>query len=203
MRALLLRLGVSEKGVTAVEFAFVAPPFLALIMGACDVGHTLYMQAVLSGVTQKAARDSSLASGTETAKQAQIEAHIRDEIHTLNRSIPDSDIVISRDAYQNFTKAQAAQPEDVSGDGVCSPGENWVDRNFNNVYDKKGGSSGQGGAKDVVVFSVSVSYPRLFPVTKLIGMPGTVSLNSTAVLANQPYSDQVVASGALTERPCA
>lgn len=203
MRAFLLKLGAGEKGIAAVEFALIAPPFLGLIMGACDIGHTLYMQAVLNGVAQKAARDSSLATGTEAAHQALIETRVRNEIRKLNQSIPDSDIVISRENYQDFTKAQAAQPEDVSGDGICSPGENWIDRNFNGVYDKKGGTTGQGGAKDVVVFTVSVSYPRLFPVARLIGMPGTVALKSTAVLANQPYSDQVIKSGALTPKPCA
>src|SRR3546814_8105467 len=46
------------SGNTIVEFAFVGPVLVLLLMGTLDVGHTLYMQAVLQGVMQKAARDS-------------------------------------------------------------------------------------------------------------------------------------------------
>jgi Flp pilus assembly protein TadG len=196
------RLVRDESGVAAVEFGITASAFLALLMGGFDVGHTLYMQTVLQGTVQKAARDLTLASGTETEQQLAVDTRVRDSVRRLNASIPDQDIQITRDYYANFTTAQAAQPEDANQDGVCSPGEVWVDRNFNDVYDKKGGSSGQGGAKDVVVYSVTVSYPRLFPVARLIGLSETVKLNATTVLANQPYGDQANRSGSLTPRNC-
>ncbi|UZW56534.1 pilus assembly protein [Sphingobium sp. JS3065] len=191
-----------ERGVAAVEFGITASAFFALLMGGFDVGHTLYMQTVLQGTVQKAGRDLTLASGTEAAQRLAVDTRVRNAVRRLNASIPDEDIKITRDYYANFTTAQAAQPEDANQDGVCSPGEVWVDRNFNNVYDSKGGSSGQGGAKDVVVYSVTVSYPRLFPVARLIGMSETVKLNATTVLANQPYGDQANRSGTLTPRNC-
>ena len=191
-----------ERGVAAVEFGITATAFLALLMGGFDVGHTLYMQTVLQGTVQKAARDLTLSSGTETAQQLAVDARVRASVRRLNASLTDNDIQIARQSYANFTTAQAAQPEDANQDGVCSPGEVWVDRNFNNIYDSKGGSTGQGGAKDVVVYSVTVSYPRLFPVARLIGLSETVTLNATTVLANQPYGDQANRSGTLTPRNC-
>src|SRR3546814_3699813 len=54
------------SGNTIVEFAFVGPVLVLLLMGTLDVGHTLYMQAVLQGVMQKAARDSALESGSRS-----------------------------------------------------------------------------------------------------------------------------------------
>ena len=63
-------------------------------------------------------------------------------------------------------------------------------------------SGGQGGAKDVVVYSVTVTYPRLFPVAKLIGLSENVKLNATTVLANQPYGDQENLSGSLDPKDC-
>ena len=199
---LLSRLSRDERGVAAVEFGITASAFLVLLMGGFDVGHTLYMQTVLQGTVQKAARDLTLSSGSEAAQQLAVDTRVRDSVRRLNASLGDDDINISRDFYANFTTAQAAQPEDANQDGVCSAGEVWLDRNFNNVYDSKGGSSGQGGAKDVVVYSVTVSYPRLFPVARLIGMSETVKLNATTVLANQPYGDQANRSGTLTPRNC-
>ncbi|BAI96286.1 hypothetical protein Sj15T_06060 [Sphingobium sp. TA15] len=191
-----------ESGVAAVEFGITASAFLALLLGGFDVGHTLYMQTVLQGTVQKAGRDLTLSSGAEAAQQLAIDGRVRDAVRRLNASLSDEDIIITREYYADFTKAQAAQPEDADQDGICEPGEVWVDRNFNNVYDSKGGSSGQGGAKDVVVYSVTVSYPRLFPVARLIGMSETVKLNATTVLANQPYGDQANRSGTLTPRNC-
>jgi len=202
MRTLLSRLRRNEDGVAAVEFAATATGFLIILMGGFDLGHTLYMQAVLQGTLQKAARDSTLATGQETAQQTSINARIRAAVHDLNASIPDNDIKITRSAYKTFTQAQARLPEDANQDGVCSVGETWIDRNFNNTYDADGGSNGQGGAKDVVVFSVDVSYPRLFPTASLIGLPGTVKLNATTVLANQPYGDQTTSTGSLAPRSC-
>ncbi|MGK2909217.1 MAG: TadE/TadG family type IV pilus assembly protein [Sphingobium sp.] len=203
MRAFSLKLRQDELGVSVIEFAIVAPAFLALLMGGLDFGHTLYMQAVLQGTVQKAARDSSLATGAETAQMAIIDDKIRGAVRDLNTSLADKDIEISRTSYSDFTRAQAAQPEDANEDGICSPGEVWIDRNFNSVYDAKGGSNGTGSAKDVLVFSVKIVYPRLFPVAALIGMSPDVSLSATTVLANQPYGDQVTRTGSLTPKSCA
>ncbi|AUW59122.1 tight adherence protein TadE [Sphingobium sp. SCG-1] len=202
MRSLFEKFGPNERGVTAIEFAIVAPVFLALIMGGLDFGHTLYMQAVLQGTVQKAARDSSLATGAETAKKTIIDGNVRSAVRDLNTSLTDNDIQITRTSYGDFTQAQAAQPEDANQDGVCSPGEVWIDRNFNDVYDANGGSSGSGGAKDVLVYSVRTSYPRLFPVAALIGFSPNVNLSATTVMANQPYGDQVTRAGSLTPRNC-
>src|SRR3546814_1678686 len=65
------------SGNTIVEFAFVGPVLVLLLMGTLDVGHTLYMQAVLQGVMQKAARDSALESGSATAQQAALDTQDR------------------------------------------------------------------------------------------------------------------------------
>jgi Flp pilus assembly protein TadG len=202
MRAFLRSLDRDERGIAAVEFAITVPAFLILLMGGFDLGHTQYMQVVLQGTVQKASRDLTLASGEEAAQQTVIDTRVRAAIRDLNSSLTDSDINISRSAYKTFSQAQAKLPEDANGDGVCSAGEVWIDRNFNGVYDADGGSNGQGGAKDVVVYAVTVSYPRLFPTAGLIGLPTTVKLNATTVLANQPYGDQTTPTGSLAPRNC-
>jgi len=45
-----------------------------------------------------------------------------------------------------------------------------------------------GGARDAVVYTVTVNYPRLFPVFAFIpGQSEDFTLKSTTVLRNQPY----------------
>ncbi|MBB6122473.1 TadE/TadG family type IV pilus assembly protein [Sphingobium subterraneum] len=189
-----------EKGAAAVEFAVVSTAFLTLLMGGFDMGHTLYTQAVMQGIVQKAARNSSLETGTSAAKQDELDAEVRAAVKDLNKSLTDNDIQITRNYYHDFTTAAAKTPEDVGGDGVCSPGEKYFDRNFSGSYDSDGGANGQGGAKDAVVYSVSTTYPRLFPVATLVGASPNVTITATTLLANQPYGEQ--ASGAIPQLDC-
>ncbi len=46
------------------------------------------------------------------------------------------------------------------------------------------------GARDNVVYTVVISYPRMFPIDKILGGSGTTKLTATTVLANQPYGEQ-------------
>ena len=65
-----------------------------------------------------------------------------------------------------------------------------MDANRNGVWDADGGSDGQGGAKDIVIITFKVSYPRLFPLAALLGWSTNVEMQSDSILANQPYGDQ-------------
>src|SRR3546814_1967681 len=62
--------------------------------------------------------------------------------------------------------------------------------NNNKNWDKDGGNAGQGGAKDMVVYTADVSYPRLFAMAKLIGLSDKVHITASTVLQNQPYGEQ-------------
>lgn len=174
----------------ATEFALITPVFLALLLGVMDMGHTLYMTSVLQGIVQKAGRDSSLENGTETAIQDAINQKVIDGVHRLAKN---ADVVIDRRYFKDFTKAQQAVGEtftDTNHNGVCDAGEPYQDNNNNMVRDADGGDSGQGGAKDIVMYTVDVTYPRLFPMGRLIGLPATVDIHAATALANQPYGDQ-------------
>ena len=65
------------------------------------------------------------------------------------------------------------------------------------MWDTDRGVDGMGGARDAVLYTVTVSYPRAFPLMHLIGLPETVTSRSQTVLRNQPYGsqDQTVSLG--------
>lgn len=178
------------SGATLTEFGLLIPVLALLLMGALDIGHSLYMRAVLQGVVQKTARNSALESGGVAANQAMLDAKVRAQVLQLANH---ANIVITRRFYRSFTKAAAAQAEpltDTNANGKCDNGEPFEDRNGNGVRDADGGSQGQGGAKDTVLYTVAVSYPRMFPMDGLLGLPSTSDFKATTVLANQPYGDQ-------------
>ncbi|CAN5450885.1 hypothetical protein BH10PSE14_BH10PSE14_17760 [soil metagenome] len=180
-----------QKGLATTEFALILPVFMTLILGVLDMGHSLYMQSVLQGVVQKAARDSGLeTAASDAVRRDAVDAAVRKSILYLNKS---AQIDISRLSYKSFGQAEQAAAEpftDTNSNGVCDAGEPFQDNNDNGHRDATGGDASQGGAKDVVIYEASVSYPRLFPMARLVGMSSTVHLDAKTVLTNQPYGDQ-------------
>lgn len=181
-----------RRGATLTEFGLLIPVLAMLLVGAFDIGHTLYMRAVLQGVVQKTARNAGLESGTDTARRAALDAIVRNQVLKLAKG---ADVQISRRSYRSFSKAAAAQAEpltDTNGNGRCDNLEPFEDQNGNGVRDADGGNAGQGGAKDTVVYTVTVSYARLFPLHKFIKIPARQVVKATTIMNNQPYGDQDV-----------
>jgi hypothetical protein len=161
-----------------------------MLLGTLDAGHSIYMRSVLDGAIQDIARDSSLEDGGILSKQEIIDARIKEQINRLNK---DATVTITRRYYRNFTNAYNAEEEDytdTNNDGECNNGEPYIDANLNETWDSDGGDAGQGGAKDVSIVTVKVSYERLFPMAKLAGLPENVTVAANTVLANQPFGDQ-------------
>jgi Flp pilus assembly pilin Flp len=179
-----------RRGATIVEFAIVAPVMALLLLGGFDTAHTLYMRAVLQGIVQKTARDS----GLETAVTAEAQTAIDNKVRAQASAIANNaTITITRRFYRTFSQAAAARAEsftDTDHDGTCDHGEPYVDANNNSNWDADGGDSGQGSAKDRTVYTVSLSYPRFFPLYRIIGGSNVTKLSASTVLENQPYSDQ-------------
>ncbi len=197
----LRRMISDRRGATIVEFALIAPVFLGLLMGMFDIAHQLYMTAALQGSVQKAARDSSLESGTDTAAQAAFDRRVTSSVYALSNN---AKIKVSRRFYRTFADASARDPEswtDTNKNGRCDNKEPYQDENNNQVWDADGGDAGQGTAKDRTVYTVQVTFPRFFPFWRYFGVPNAYDVSAKTVLQNQPYSDQQN-YGAATVRNC-
>ena len=193
-----------ERGATVVEFAIVAPVMGFLLLAAFDVAHTLYMRAALQGVVQKAARDLTLESGLSSATQTALDDKVRTQVKALANN---GTVTITRQWYRKYEHVVASQFEpwtDTNNNGTCdgpsggTPGEPYEDTNNNNRWDASGGNLSQGGAKDAVLYTATVSYPRFFPIYNVIGGSRTTKVTASTVLRNQPYGDQ----GEPTVRNC-
>lgn len=179
-----------QRGATIVEFAIVAPVMGLVLLGGFDVGHSLYMRSVLQGVLQKAARDSALETNSADAQLALVDKKIKLQVKALANN---ANIEIKRRYYRTFSEVAAAKAEvwnDSNGNGICDAGESFTDTNGNNVWDADGGNNGQGGARDSTLYTVTVSYPRFFPLYNYIGGSNETKITAATVLRNQPYADQ-------------
>jgi Flp pilus assembly protein TadG len=175
-----------REGATIVEFGMVAPILMLALMGLFDMSHNIYTSAILQGAIQKAARDSTIEGAASTG------AVLDNRVTAAVRSImPQATLNFDRKSYTSFSNVQ--QPEDftdVNGDGVCGNNEPFEDANGNGMWDRDRGKLGYGAARDAVLYTVTVDYPRLFPMAKLAGMSPQVTTVSHTVLRNQPYGVQ-------------
>ncbi|WP_088306599.1 TadE/TadG family type IV pilus assembly protein [Novosphingobium sp. B 225] len=173
-----------KAGVSATEFALIAPVFLTLLIGIFDAGQEAYAISVLNGAVQKAARDSSL----EVTDLGYADAMVEKQIGPI---LPGATFESKRTSYNDY--ADIGRPEkwnDANNDGTCSSGESYVDENGSGEWESDIGKDGNGGADDVVVYEVTVNYEPTFKVPLMPGHWNERSLTASAIKKNQPFANQ-------------
>jgi Flp pilus assembly pilin Flp len=186
MSALLKRLQRQDDGATLVEFAIIAPIFFALLLALFDLGQSVYVRSTLNGAMQEAGRNSGLESGFDN--QGTIDQYVADQVHAVTA---DANIEFKRMNYRDFS--QVGKPEDfidANKNGVYDDNECFTDANGNGEWDADMGANGLGGANDVVAYSATVTYERLFPLWNLLGLQPTTQVSATTIMRNQPFSTQ-------------
>jgi len=184
-----------DRGVTAVEFALLAPVFVLMIMGFFDLAHRTYATAILQGALQKAGRDSTLETGTSKAND------IDDAVKAQVKKVVGANATYTsaRLAYADFSAVGDPEPytDKAPLNGRYDVGECYQDVNGNAKWDADLGKAGQGGAQDVVLYRMTVSYTRVFPMAKILGWSTNQSITASTVLRNQPYGDQAATPSTL------
>jgi Flp pilus assembly protein TadG len=185
---LLDRLRREERGATVIEFALVAPALMLVIIGLFDLTYRLYATAILNGEVQKVARDATLQMNASTSGQAALDQRVKDAFRKVNGAVTNGDFEITRRNFTNFTNA--ARMEATTGPGgQCAPGFTYADINNSNSWDD-GALEGQGGANDVTVYTVKVTYRSVFPFNAIFGGAVNQTITATTILRNQPYTAQ-------------
>jgi Flp pilus assembly pilin Flp len=174
----------NSDGISAIEFALVAPVMLMLVIGIFDLGQMAYGTSVLNGAVEKAARDSALESTSTTTADNLVKAQVKP-------IFPGATFSSNRTSYYDFV--DIGRPEkwnDGNNDGECNDGEAYVDENDNGQWDEDVGQQGNGGASDVVVYRFTVSYKPIFAVPFMPQNWQQRSLTATAIRKNQPFALQ-------------
>ena len=194
----------NEDGAALVEFAFVAPVFLLMMMGAFDIGYGLYIRTIAAGTLEASARSGSL----EGATQSQLTDDIRASIKQIlpNYAQGEDNIKVTPKNYTDYSRIDAAEkitvdhndngvldpPEetDENGNGTIDGGDCWLDEDLNGEFGVNEGANGLGGADDGVYYNVTISLPRLFPMNSMLGWPDEQTITVKTLIVNQPYSAQ-------------
>jgi Flp pilus assembly protein TadG len=181
-----------RRGGALVEFAMVLPIMLTLGMGMMELAYQAYIQAVLTGAVQKAGRDSTI----ENANTTTIDAGVLQAVRNLNGNAAYVGGYPTRKSYASYGAITPESFTDANGNGHYDSGECFTDTNGNETWDADPGLSGGGNADDTVVYTVKITYPRLFPVTQWIGWGNSVTLTAVTALKNQPWSGQTTYAAA-------
>jgi Flp pilus assembly protein TadG len=185
------RLARDRRGVSAVEFGMTAPILFLTVFGSLQLAQSYYCYVLLNGAVNAAARWSTLQTGPTTSST--LDAAVLKKIKYI---IPQASVTFTRKNYSDFTAVGTPEDfTDANKNGVYDPKECFVDMNGNGVWDADMGKTGLGGANDVVVYTVTVSFKQFFGFGTLFGLPGTQTMHSTTILRNQPYATQSTRTG--------
>ena len=182
-----------DAGAALVEFALVSPAFIALLMGAMEMGYESYMANVLDGTLNRAARSITMQTASDATIRNQLDQDLRDTIGITNNEIT---LTVHRESVSRYSQVLSrGEPlNDTNHNNQCDPGESYEDLNGNRRFDANAVRPDWGSANDVVVYKVTASFPRLFPIGSLIGLPDNMTLSSTKMLRIQPFGSQARAS---------
>lgn len=175
----------NQQGAAAMEFAMIAPIFITMIMGILDFGQWAYARAELTGAVQQAARSSTM----ETADTTVADNMVRSFMGVI---APNVSVSSTRSNYYDFTDVGRAEKwNDTNNNGTCDNSETFVDENESGDWDPDIGRTGNGGASDVVVYSVTATYTSPFAVPFFPQSWNQRTLKTSTTLKNQPYAYQV------------
>jgi Flp pilus assembly pilin Flp len=185
---LLRRLRRDRGGATIIEFALITPLLLTVILGFCEVAYQAYVQTVLTGAMQRAGRNSTIQGNeTATANNA-IDAIVIKRISSVAKIVSWKP---TRKSYAQFGQIAPEPFEDNNTNSKYDAAtECFTDVNGNKKWDVDPGTAGQGSANDVVFYQMDVTYQRLLPVSRLIGLGQQVPIVATTILKNQPWQNQ-------------
>jgi len=186
-RRRLWRLVRGRRGVSAVEFALIAPVCMTLVCVFIDLSMVMFITNVMEGGLREASR-YAITGYVEAGKtrEQKIKEIIVDHSYNL---IKDTDITITYKVYSSFDKVGQPEPfVDQNGNGKYDSGEPFTDVNNNGVWDADQGVAGVGGPGDIVAYIVSYKWTLWTPLASEIwGDNGTVVLTATVAVRNEPY----------------
>lgn len=194
LRSALRGLWSNCRGAAAMEFGIVAPVMVLLMMGAGDLLYGIYTKSILVGAVQAAGRNGTLQVNASSTATTALDNKV---MEMVRRVAPSATFVSRRENYTTFSDVDKPEPfTDKAGGtaGVRDAGECYSDMNGNLQWDADGGRVGVGGANDVAQYTITITYPRLFPLAGLIGLDANQTITAQTLLKNQPYATQAGAS---------
>jgi Flp pilus assembly pilin Flp len=174
-----------EEGVTAIEFAIVAPVLLTFLLGIIEVGMIFFNTMLIEGAITNTARLGKTGFVQEGISREQTIMNMLEE--RTAGMIDLDDITITATVYPGFDTIGDAEPCKVASCSASSPPGDYDDINGNGKWDSDMGVAGYGYANDVVVYTVTYNWPIMTPFMSAVFGTSTYNITARAVVKNEPY----------------
>lgn len=177
-----------RRGLSAVEFAMLAPVMILLTAGTIEAAHLATVQVTLEGAVSEAARS---AIATLELPEAERELAMRTHINRRMAFFPIQDggqLVISTTVYRTFGSTYPEAFQDANSNGVYDTGETFDDRNRNNARDVAAPVTGtMGDIGDVVSYTATFPSALYFDfLASMFGAQPGFPVKASVVVRNEP-----------------
>ena len=177
-----------QIGAVALEYALLAPLFVAFTFGSLEIGRILMVYSALEGAVTESTRISI--TGNIPDGYATVEDYIKEYVENSIENVGvDTGVSISMKVYDSFSAIGDEEPyTDTNGNLTYDVGECYTDINGNAGWDADMGSIGAGGEENVMVMDISVDLPYMMHgVISAFSQSESINLSTTTAVRNEPY----------------
>ena len=182
------KLFVNVNASAAIEFALVAPVLFLLIFGIIETSFIMLLQGNMEYAVRQASR-SGITGYTPTGmtRAAYIQSQVNQNLIFPNTA----NVTLTTLIYPSFEDIHQAEPyTDTNHNGKYDLGEPYTDINGNGQWDADMGVSGDGGAGDIVVYTVTYNWTILTPfLSHFFSSNGQLPVSASMVVRNEPYAN--------------
>lgn len=172
-------------GQALIEFAIIAPIFLALLCAIFEFSGIMFVQTLLEGAAREASRYGITGQdGGEISREDRIVQIVTDNSYGI---VDVAELQMETLVYARFEDIGRPEPfTDQNGNGLYDAGEPYTDINGNGQWDADMGAAGLGGPGDIVVYRLRYDWPVMIPLfVPWLGQ--SVALRANIVVRNEPF----------------
>jgi Flp pilus assembly protein TadG len=175
-----------QRGQAIVEFAFLAPIFIALLAAILEFSGIMFVQAILEGAAREASRYGITGQLPENvSREEQILAIVEENTYGI---VDMDELQMETLVYDDFGDIGEPEPyTDDNENGVWDNDEPFTDINGNGTWDPDMGAAGLGGPGDVVVYRMSYDWNIMIPLFRPF-FGDAITMRSNIAVRNEPFN---------------
>jgi hypothetical protein len=176
---------VGDGGKAIVEFALIAPIFLAITLSIFEFSGIMFVQTLLEGGAREASRYGLTGQQPEGVSR---NAMILEIVSENSYGIIDVDeLEMTTLVYGDFSDVGQPEPfTDENDNDAYDAGEPYTDVNGNGSWDDDMGAAGLGGPGEVVVYQMRYDWPIMIPLFQPF-FGDHVRLQANIAVRNEPF----------------
>ena len=185
IRQKLTELRRNKDGVTAIEFAFIAPVLVLMVMSTLEVSLIMYARSIMEGGSFLSSRTGKTGYAADgLTQQETIIASLNERAGIL---MDTDNIHVAPRSYGSFSDVGEPEPfVDTNGNSQRDFGENYTDVNNNGQYDEDMGFESYGESAQITMYTITYDWPVFTPILHPF-FGDTKTITAVTVVKNEPY----------------